>query len=160
MPTSEFATVGVCTSSAVAQSISVANPGSGVPARSPASFLVDEPDGSSGGPSGCVGGFVPTVVSLDHTAPHGNQIGSTNSGIFEQTLTATIPPDGEHVLMVDVVYGPGFVGTCKVGLTAGDTVVGSTKTGSRLRRATRSSRCWRSSHRSGTPTRAKRSRSA
>ena len=118
-----FATVGVCASSVLAQSITIANPSFELPAVTPGSFTTTAPAGWSGGPSGAVGVFFPTVASWGYTAPHGNQVGYTNGGVLEQTLSATVQPGVEYVLMVDVVRRPSFYQAYKVELVAGDTVV-------------------------------------
>jgi hypothetical protein len=117
-----LAAAGVCAFGAHAQSILVANPSFELPAVSPGGFTSTTPEGwSSSG--GTIGVFYPTVATWGYTTSHGNQLGYTNGGTIEQTLTEAVRPGVEYVLLVDVIRRPGFYQTYKVELLAGDTVV-------------------------------------
>jgi hypothetical protein len=121
---SVVAVVGACASGALAQGIAIANPSFELPAMSPGGFTSTAPAGWSSGGGGTIGVFYPTVASWGYTAPHGNQLGYTNSGVLQQTLTEAVRPGVEYVLMVDVIHRPSFFQTYKIELLAGDTIVG------------------------------------
>lgn len=108
--------------SALAQNITIANPGFELPAMSPGGFTTSPPEGWSGG-SGAVGVFFPTMSSWGYTTTQGNQLAYTNGQSIQQTLTETVRAGVEYVLIVDIIHRPGFYRTYKVELLAGDTVV-------------------------------------
>jgi hypothetical protein len=113
----------ITSASASAQSIEILNPSFELPAMSPGGFTSTAPDGWRHGGVGTIGVFYPTVASWGYTASHGNQVGYTNGGIIEQTLSETLRVGVPYTLLVDVVHRPSFFQTYRIELLAGDTVI-------------------------------------